>query len=692
MMAGVGKMHRTDNLERVSSFKRNEKRPNSSKTLRSLGVKGSILIPLIITMVIMASLGAGMVSLRTTSTFQQLSTNNRARAYYVAESGGRYAMAKIREAYAQATTAARDAVLGTIPGTYYDGTAANNKGSFVISALSGTSGSPATVTFSSTGMVDSGFLQAKRKINYSVQPGNQAAGNSMSTFVSEPNMDNIASGAWGSFSNTANPGTSTVTASVPETGGSTDEFRASSYYSNSALNLSDYWTLQGGYLSYDAQVKVKSMTEYFLGGLAFRSHQLTSSDNKVRGFNVSFMRFGSQDNDSSPDVNDAIPLELKYKNWTNFGSSGGVGPLLPDNYYIILWMDTGANNNPNNATPMEKIIAYKKLDATSGVFAASPAIAFSDGAETTGNFTVDAANPWARTTSDKYSGSYSWSRSAYVYSLNSSLTMASSVSFPSGSSPALNFWHRHSIGSSTARVEISTNGGGTWTELQQYTGNSEFDNSGGCWVFKTINLSAYAGQSNVKIRFRLTTGSSSRYNGSWYIDDVKILSNPRFTDWSTILVRLEEKNLTEGDNTTRRNVIRVYYSTPSSNGTGDHTTSYDVNRLGSNPIGTTNWPEATGSDPNFTLVQWDEVLTSYFSDATAVTAGENNTVVMTKYFRTNGVNDGFGAYTVGSNIDDLGLTVFGAGTSNNLFFDDLAICLGGCGGDTAEGNGDIIQY
>ena len=70
--------------------------------------KGSVLISLIITMVILAVLGAAMVSLTSTSMFGQVGSNSSARAYFLAESGYRYTESR----YLSATTeTARDTEL-----------------------------------------------------------------------------------------------------------------------------------------------------------------------------------------------------------------------------------------------------------------------------------------------------------------------------------------------------------------------------------------------------------------------------------------------------------------------------------------------------------------------------------------------------------------------------------------------------
>jgi hypothetical protein len=260
--------------------------------------------------------------------------------------------------------------------------------------------------------------------------------------------------------------------------------------------------------------------------------------------------------------------------------------------------------------------------------------------------------------------------------------------------------HKLDIKSSTldsAGVDICEGTCSSWTSL----GNFTSDTSG--WASASLSIpSAFLNKSNVKIRFRLTTGSTTQLP-TWYIDDVKILGPSSFTAWSTLLVRLEEKLLTVSDFLNgsfalgdRVNKILIYYSTPTPNGSGDHPGgTTDVNRLGSNPQGTLNWPAADGaSDRNFTLVQWDWVRSSAYitGNTSAVGTLPVNTVVETKYYRTKDsatTGDSLGSYTVTSSYDEVSLTVFGETADNNVYFDDLGIKIGTVGND---GTGQVIQY
>jgi hypothetical protein len=82
-----------------------------------------------------------------------------------------------------------------------------------------------------------------------------------------------------------------------------------------------------------------------------------------------------------------------------------------------------------------------------------------------------------------------------------------------------------------ADVDVSTDGGTAWTNVARYTSTQGF---AGEFANVTLNLSAYAGQSSVMIRFRYHLQGSAFCDG-WVIDDVKVYGtrplNTTFT-WS----------------------------------------------------------------------------------------------------------------------------------------------------------------
>jgi hypothetical protein len=128
-------------------------------------------------------------------------------------------------------------------------------------------------------------------------------------------------------------------------------------------------------------------------------------------------------------------------------------------------------------------------------------------------------NNWALVTTSAHSPTHSWTDSPggnYPAYANTWLkSQALDLSGYTGS--ALSFWHRYATepGYDYANVEYSINGGSTWTTVQT------FDGSQTQWTQEQISIPALDGQSNVRIRFRLTSDSSLQYDG-WYIDDVSV--------------------------------------------------------------------------------------------------------------------------------------------------------------------------
>jgi hypothetical protein len=77
------------------------------------------------------------------------------------------------------------------------------------------------------------------------------------------------------------------------------------------------------------------------------------------------------------------------------------------------------------------------------------------------------------------------------------------------------------IGWDYCMVDVSTDGGTTWTHLRGGYGSAPNGDSRG-WIITTLDLSPYAGQ-NIKVRFYFDTGDAwfNDFPG-WYVDDVMI--------------------------------------------------------------------------------------------------------------------------------------------------------------------------
>jgi len=103
-------------------------------------------------------------------------------------------------------------------------------------------------------------------------------------------------------------------------------------------------------------------------------------------------------------------------------------------------------------------------------------------------------------------------------------TLTSPVLNTAGFSSPLNFTYNHSYnrgnsGTRTAVVEVSTNGGTSWTTVKSYTENQGDSDT---FVAETVNLDSYINQSNLVIRFSTTISASVLGNGWWAIDNVTL--------------------------------------------------------------------------------------------------------------------------------------------------------------------------
>ena len=183
---------------------------------------------------------------------------------------------------------------------------------------------------------------------------------------------------------------------------------------------------------------------------------------------------------------------------------------------------------------------------------------FSDNMESgTANWTEE--SPWSQVTTEYHSTTTSYSDSPDVFYDNNAdveLKFSSNLDLMGATNPQLNFWHNYQIesGYDFGYVEISTDSGATFpTVLATFSGTSEdpwtgrnqtnskedniriIDSSSrsSVWKMEQIDLSGYAWQEEVIIRFRLVSDEVVTWDG-WYIDDVSIAENPTAVVLNTI--------------------------------------------------------------------------------------------------------------------------------------------------------------
>lgn len=122
---------------------------------------------------------------------------------------------------------------------------------------------------------------------------------------------------------------------------------------------------------------------------------------------------------------------------------------------------------------------------------------------------------------------------AYASGVTTTLTSAAAFAIESGSRLRFAENYKTQANADLCKVQISTNGGSTWTTLDTYSG----DSAG--WHQKDYDLSAYAGSSS-KIRFQFTSNATGSAEG-WYVDDIRV------TRIVTCLAAFSNKRAIAGD-------------------------------------------------------------------------------------------------------------------------------------------------
>jgi hypothetical protein len=136
---------------------------------------------------------------------------------------------------------------------------------------------------------------------------------------------------------------------------------------------------------------------------------------------------------------------------------------------------------------------------------------------------------WGRTAQPRTYGIYNYSSNYGAYAVvNGALT--STLETPVFNligvvSPSLTLYQgMHLLGTSKALIELSTNGGTTYTTLAQYNGVNHINSDPLSGVY-SFDLSQYIGQTNLKVRFKFIGTSGS----GWAIDEVNVTQGQMIT-------------------------------------------------------------------------------------------------------------------------------------------------------------------
>jgi murein tripeptide amidase MpaA len=169
-------------------------------------------------------------------------------------------------------------------------------------------------------------------------------------------------------------------------------------------------------------------------------------------------------------------------------------------------------------TTLPGVQTHARQTARQDVHLYSPCPVFSDTVESgAGEWTAEGA--WAITDADAHSGAHAWTDSPGGPYATRGATSLTSPSFDLAGygGVGLRFWHRYALypDDDIARVEVSTDGGATWTSVAAFQGAGEG------WTPVVLRLPELDGQRAVRVRFRLISGPFDTDDG-WYVDDVAL--------------------------------------------------------------------------------------------------------------------------------------------------------------------------
>lgn len=144
---------------------------------------------------------------------------------------------------------------------------------------------------------------------------------------------------------------------------------------------------------------------------------------------------------------------------------------------------------------------------------------------------------WSLTDADSYTGTYSWFAADPDHASNQKLKLAQSIPLATGAE--MRFRHKYETEENFdgGVLEISTDGGLTWSDLGTHItrngynnsisllnnpliGGDAFGGSSGGWIESVVDLGSFANQ-EVKVRYRLSSDVLSPGQG-WWVDDVII--------------------------------------------------------------------------------------------------------------------------------------------------------------------------
>ncbi len=222
-----------------------------------------------------------------------------------------------------------------------------------------------------------------------------------------------------------------------------------------------------------------------------------------------------------------------------YGYSGATDPVT--GYYEIVNVPVGTHDllasQPGYSSVARTGVSVADGTITSEDFVLEQAYFFDDIESGTSDWT----GSWGTTSSYAHSPSTSMTDSPggnYPNSATTTMALNSGLDLSESTTASLVFWHRYDTesGYDFCLVEVSVNGGESWTQVASYSGLQNY------WTEVTVDLDPYVGTDDFKVRFILDSDGWVQKDG-WYVDDVHVFADqPTGVDDGTVPVRIAVGN------------------------------------------------------------------------------------------------------------------------------------------------------
>lgn len=348
---------------------------------------------------------------------------------------------------------------------------------------------------------------------------------------------------------------------------------------------SDSGTWRGNFLNWLTMTQFDVMQKVTTGGAITPAPEQTSASNPTLNSilttdykfrkTVNLPDSGNSSSCSSTDSPHCTQWPTATYSWVSRG--GGANPSCNGTNNTTsagcdLWISSAVGSSYDNFASGAQTLpfpftlygtTYNQIYiSTNGLLSFDPTLATSDSSLLNDNVEAGegswtATGLWHRETSDScatpQSGSAMWyygQNSTCNYNngaANSGYLTSASIALPAGQAARLAFWYATRteglVDSYDKRfVQISTNGGASWTDLAQI--KDEDDPL--VWREKVIDLTAYAGLS-IKLRFYFdTVNDDDNDKKGWFIDDIDVTSSVP-SSASTDASNLDLPNSTDPD-------------------------------------------------------------------------------------------------------------------------------------------------